>query len=135
MAMRNNDNTIMMRVNDVIPSTRDGNTVKAVINAKICNDNEYDVDPSATSFATRAGRPAVRPFITAGKESWAKAGVTPIRHIIISTKQLRAAAGHNIKLTCCIFASPALKFFNKGGTLSRRRIQPFTASLLCRFLG
>ena len=65
-----------MRVNDVMPSTRDGNTVSAVINAKICNDNEYDVDPSATSLATSAGSPAARPFITAGTESWAEAAVS-----------------------------------------------------------
>ena len=37
-----------MRVNDVIPSTREGNNVSAVINAKICNDNEYDADEFET---------------------------------------------------------------------------------------
>ena len=57
------DSTIMMRVNEVIPSTTDGKRVIAVINARICNDSEYDVLPSAPLLEISAGRPVPSPAI------------------------------------------------------------------------
>ena len=110
------DSTIMIRVNEVIPSTTDGNRVIAVINARICSDNEYEVEPSAISLETRAGNPDVKPLIIAGRDSSEKAGVaTPM----LNAKRTNTNKAGQMKLfqkilTLNMFTSPALKFFNKG---------------------
>jgi len=48
---------MIIRVKDVIPNIKDGNTVRTVINASICKDSEYVVSPSGVSETFTAGRP------------------------------------------------------------------------------
>ena len=57
IACRKIDNTIIILVKDVIPSTREGNTVSPVIKASICNDKEYCVSPLLPSETFSAGKP------------------------------------------------------------------------------
>ena len=51
------DITITILVNEVIPSTKEGKTVKNDINNNICNDNEYVVPPSGLFSTFTAGKP------------------------------------------------------------------------------
>ena len=104
----------MMRVNEVIPSTTDGNRVIAVINARICNDSEYDVLPSAPLLEISAGRPAPSPaillamlFATLPAVSWAIAGNDKPTKKVIVTKTANLLAG-------VILLPPASKFFSEG---------------------
>ena len=46
---------------EVIPSTKDGNKVRAVIRARTCKERLYEVEPSPYSVEVNAGRPPVRP--------------------------------------------------------------------------
>ena len=48
---------MIIRVKAVIPRTKDGKTVKAVISNKICNDSEYVVSPFSPVAVVRAGKP------------------------------------------------------------------------------
>ena len=104
----------MIRVNEVIPSTTDGNRVIAVINARICNDSEYDVLPSAPLLEISAGRPAPSPaillamlFATLPAVSWAIAGSdNPAKRAIVKKIAIR--------LTGVILLPPASKFFSEG---------------------
>ena len=52
---------MIIRVKEVIPSTKDGNKVRAVIKARTCKERLYEVEPSPYSVEVKAGRPPVRP--------------------------------------------------------------------------
>jgi hypothetical protein len=50
-------------VNAVIPKTREGRTVSAVIKSKICKESEYVVSPFNESEEVMAGKPnALKPW-------------------------------------------------------------------------
>ena len=56
-ACLNIDITIIILVKAVIPNTRDGSIVNAVIKAKIFNESEYVLSPLADSVIVNASNP------------------------------------------------------------------------------
>jgi len=57
-ACRKIDNTMIIRVNAVIPRTNEGRTVRIVMSNRIWSDNEYVVPPPSISDAVIAGKPS-----------------------------------------------------------------------------
>ena len=70
------ESTIIILVKAVIPSTRDGKTVSAVIKSRICNDSEYVVPTLRYYVLGMAGTPSA-------PKSWAVSGADPINVVVM----------------------------------------------------
>ena len=101
----------MIRVKDVMPRTSEGNTVSAVINARICNDNEYVEVPSSPPVILNAGRPGgVSPI------SWASAPlITPHNErIAIGKEVIRIRTKQNNTRLACFGSTTQKEAENHG---------------------